>query len=255
MEIIDTVYAAAKNIAVYSSPEGNCEAVAEHALGMLLALQHNILRADRQVRAFNWQREANRGIELAGKTIAIIGFGHTGSAFARKLQGLDMNILAYDKYLPKGYVAAKNTANHALEKKTNTYIDYQTFVKESNYETIFETADLVSLHLPLSAETRFLVNDSFLAQFRKNITLINTSRGNVVETASLIKNLQSGKVLGACLDVFENEKPTTFSERETEQYKKLYSFDNVILTPHIAGWTQESKYRMATVLCRKILGA
>ncbi len=265
MEIVDKAYAAEKNVAIYSSPEGNCNAVAEHALGMLLSLYNNICRADKEVRQFSWHREANRGVELAGKTIAIIGFGHTGSAFARKLQGLDMDILVYDKYLPKGYIdnnerranndepttkdEQQTTKNETTKIKTN----YKTFVKESNYETIFEAADIVSLHLPLSDETRFLVNDEFFTKFQKKITLINTSRGNVVDTRSLIKNLQSGKVFGACLDVFENERPNTFSEREFELYKELYSFDNVILTPHIAGWTHEAKKAMAIILCSKIL--
>ncbi len=262
MEIVDKNYAAEKKIAVYSSPEGNCNAVAEHALGMLLALYNNMCRANQQVRDFTWQREANRGFELAGKTIAVIGFGHTGSAFVRKLQGLNMNILVYDKYLPKGYINADfqqpncydaTIKTTTIKTTTTTKTNYKTFAEESNYETIFEAADIVSLHLPLSNETRFFADDHFFAKFQKKITLINTSRGNVVDTQSLIKNLQSEKVFGACLDVFENEKPNTFSEREFEQYKKLYSFDNVILTPHIAGWTHESKRAMADVLCSKIL--
>ncbi len=247
MEIVDKSYAARKNVAVYSSPEGNCNAVAEHALGMLLALYNNLLRADQQVRRFDWQREANRGYELAGKTIAIIGYGHTGSAFAQKLQGLDMNVLVYDKYLPKGY-----TENN-LNLITKTLRNPKTFVKESDYETIFKEADIVSLHLPLSQETHYFADDAFFSQFHKKITLINTSRGNVVKMTSLIKNLQSGKVSGACLDVFENEKPSSFSDNEQKLYERLYLFDNVILTPHIAGWTYEAKRRMAEVLCSKVL--
>jgi D-3-phosphoglycerate dehydrogenase / 2-oxoglutarate reductase len=235
MEIIDRAYAAEKGVAVHGSPEGNCNAVAEHALGMLLACANNMLRADRQVRDLNWQREQNRGFELMGKTIAIIGFGHTGSAFAKKLQGLGMTVLAYDKYLPKGY------ANE------------MPWVVETTYDAIFETADIVSLHLPLTDETHHLADENWFSSFKKNITLINTSRGNVVETSSLIKNLQSGKIQNACLDVFENEKPQTFSEQEINIFKQLYSLDNVLVTPHIAGWTHEAKARMAEVLCKKIL--
>ncbi|MEY4927112.1 MAG: hypothetical protein RI894_1548 [Bacteroidota bacterium] len=247
MEIVDKAYAALKNVAVYSSPEGNCNAVAEHALGMLLALYNNLLRADQQLRRFDWQREANRGYELAGKTIAIIGYGHTGSAFAQKLQGLDMNVLVYDKYLPKGYTETK------LNSVTKAPFNQKTFVKESDYETIFKEADILSLHLPLSQETHYFANDALFSQFHKKITLINTSRGNVVKLTSLIKNLQSGKVVGACLDVFENETPNTFSDNEKRLYENLYLFDNVLLTPHIAGWTHEAKHRMAEVLCSKVL--
>jgi D-3-phosphoglycerate dehydrogenase / 2-oxoglutarate reductase len=235
MEIIDREYAAEKGVAVHGSPEGNCNAVAEHALGMLLACANNMLRADRQVRNFDWQREQNRGFELMGKTIAILGFGHTGSGFAQKLQGLGMTVLAYDKYLPKGYAKAMD------------------WVIETDYSTIFKTADIVSLHLPLTPETRHLVEEHWLSQFQKNIVLINTSRGNIVKTASLIKNLQNGKIRNACLDVFENEKPNTFSTEEMNNFQKLYSFDNVIVTPHIAGWTHEAKEKMADVLCKKIL--
>jgi D-3-phosphoglycerate dehydrogenase len=235
MEIIDRVYAAEKGVAVHGSPEGNCNAVAEHALGMLLACANNMLRADRQVRNLDWQREQNRGFELQGKTIAILGFGHTGSAFADKLQGLGMTVLAYDKYLPQGYAKKR------------------TWVTETDCKTIFATADIVSLHLPLTPETRHLADDEWFAQFQKKIVLINTSRGNVVKTTSLIKNLQSGAIRNACLDVFENEKPTTFSTDEINLFQQLYSFDNVLLTPHIAGWTHEAKARMADILCKKIL--
>lgn len=235
MEIIDREYAAQKGVAVHASPEGNCNAVAEHALGMLLACANNMLRADRQVRNMDWQREQNRGFELQGKTIAIIGFGHTGSTFAQKLQGLGMTVLAYDKYLPQGYA------------------NPMTWVQETDYETIFRTADIVSLHLPLTPETLYLADDDWFFTFKKSIVLINTSRGKVVKTQSLIKNLQNQKVKNAALDVFENEKPATFSTDEINLFQQLYCFDNVLLTPHIAGWTHEAKQRMADVLCKKIL--
>jgi D-3-phosphoglycerate dehydrogenase len=234
MEIVDLPYARHKGVAVFSAPEGNCNAVAEHALGMLLAFFNHFRRADREVRAMVWQREANRGVELMGKTVGIIGFGHTGQQFAKKLSGMGVSVLAYDKYKPKGYA-----------------LDYG-FVTEATPEQIFEMADIVSLHLPLTPETRHLANDAWLQKFKKNILIINTSRGNVIPTKTLIEGLESGKLIGACLDVFENEKPQTFTETEKQLFQRLYEFENVLLTPHVAGWTVESLERLATVLFEKI---
>ncbi len=234
LEIIDLDYARQKGVAVYNSPEGNRNAVAEHALGMLLALANNFLTSDREVRQKIWQREANRGFEIMGRTMAIIGFGNTGSAFATKLAGMGMNVLAYDKY-----------------KRHYTY--HHPHVEAADMSVIFREADMVSLHLPLTNETKHLVNKDFLKKFNKPIIIINTSRGAVVNTADLIEALESGKVQGACLDVFENEKPDTFNTIENNLYDKLYQFDNVILSPHIAGWTRESKQRLAEVLAEKIL--
>ncbi len=233
MEIIDQVYAAQKGIAVFSAPDGNCDAVGEHALAMLLALANNSIQSDQQVRQKIWRREANRGFELAYKTIALIGFGHTGSAFARKLRGLDMTILVYDKY------------------KTN-YADDLDYVEESTMERIFKEADIVSFHLPLTEEVIHLADDNYFKKFKKNILLINTSRGKVIPTQTIINGLQSGKLTGACLDVFENEKPHTFTKKETECYNQLYQFPNVILSPHVAGWTVESKYKLSAILLKKI---
>ncbi len=235
LEIIDLDYAKAKGVAVYNSPEGNRNAVAEHALGMLLALSNNFLRADAEVRQKIWQRESMRGLEIMGRTMGLIGFGHTGSTLATKLSGMGMRILAYDKY------KTHYTNNHPQ-------------VEETDMATIFQEADIVSFHLPLTPETQHLVNTEFLNQFRKPIIVINTSRGKVVKTADLLEALKTGQVQGACLDVFENEKPDTFSEAEKKLYEALYSFDNVILTPHVAGWTVESKKRLAEVLTDKILG-
>lgn len=236
MEIIDQVYAAQKNIAVYSAPEGNANAVAEHAVGLLLALANKIAIADAEVRQMVWQREKNRGWELKGKTLSIIGYGHTGSAFAKCLMGFDMNILVYDKY------------------KTN-YVPkpYQSFIFESSWEEIFEKADILSLHLPLTPEVKHLVQDSFLKKFKKNIIIINTSRGMVIDTKALLRALVSGKVAGAALDVYENEKINSFSAEEKKMYQELYAMKNTILTPHIAGWTHESKRLIAQVLLEKII--
>lgn len=235
MEIIDRPYADQKGVFVMSSPEGNRNAVAEQALGMLLSLANNLCRSDREVRQLEWHREANRGWELMGKTIGIVGFGHTGSSFAAKLSGLGMQVLAYDKYLYSGYA------------------DHMPWVKEVQFlSEIQENSQIISLHLPLHSETKHLVNQKFIEQCRKGFVLVNTSRGKVVDTTAVIEALETGQMGGACLDVFENEKPKTFTETEEKQFKKLYQFDQVVLTPHIAGWTQESKRRMAEMLIEKL---
>jgi len=233
MEIIDQEYARKKGVAVLSAPEGNCNAVAEHALGMLLALANNLLIADREVRANLWQREANRGFEISGKTVGIIGFGHTGSAFARKLQGMELRILAYDKY------------------KVDYTAPYD-FVEESNMEEILREADIISFHLPLTLENHFLVDRNFIQHCKPGVILINTSRGVVVRTRDLIEALDNEKVGGACLDVFENEKPQTYTAEEQEMYRQLFASSKVILSPHIAGWTHQSLQKLAEVLLNKI---
>lgn len=233
MEIVDQVYAAQKGVAVYSAPEGNCNAVGEHALGMLLALANKLVQSDQQVRQKIWQREANRGFEIMGKTVGIIGFGHTGSSFAAKLSGMGVNILAYDKY------------------KSN-YAAHLTYVKETNLENIIQNADIISLHLPLTPETNHFLNTDFIAKAAHPFLLINTSRGTCVKTEDLLKGLASGKITGACLDVFENEKTPTFTDEEEQLYQALYSFPQVILSPHVAGWTIESKKKLASVLLEKI---
>ena len=234
MEIINQPYARQKGVAVFSAPEGNSNAVAEHALGMLLAFANNFRKGDREVRQMIWEREANRGFEIMGKTVGIIGFGHTGSQFAKKLAGLGVEVLAYDKYKAAGYA-----------------LDYG-FVKETTMEHIFEAADIVSLHLPLNEETKHLADYDWMTQFKKSIILINTSRGNVIPTSDLIRGLEEGVVRGACLDVFENEKPDSFSDTERSVFEQLYELENVILTPHVAGWTVESLERLAMVLLDKI---
>jgi D-3-phosphoglycerate dehydrogenase / 2-oxoglutarate reductase len=277
MEIVDLPAAAARSISVFSAPEGNRNAVAEHTLGMMLSLAQNLNRADRQVRAFNWQREANRGFELRGKTIGIIGFGHTGSSFAAKLAGFGCRILAYDKYLPEGYIQSNFSSPESKLKspsmsafvngvkilgKWAQHIDSHKLIPHLNYEfssymeaslnTIFDEADVVSLHLPLTPETHNMVNQGFLNAFRKPILLLNTARGKIVNTAHLLSALEAGTVAGAGLDVFENEKPAQFSAAERRMYAQLYTLENVLLTPHIAGWTFESKQRIAAVLLSKI---
>lgn len=233
MEIIDQEYAREKGVAVFSAPDGNCNAVGEHALGMLLALANKFLRGDHQVRQKQWDREASRGFELMGRTIGIIGFGHTGSSFAEKLSGMGMQILAYDKY---------------KEDYTTNY----PYVREVNMNTIYKECDIISFHLPLTEEVVHLVDDGFIEKCKEGVILINTSRGKVIKTNTLVNGLESGRIAGACLDVFENEKTATFSPEEHVLYDRLYAFEQVILSPHVAGWTVESKRRLAAILLRKI---
>jgi len=234
MENIDSEYAKKKKIKCINAPEGNRDAVGEHALGMLLSLMNNLNRADREVRQGKWLREENRGTELMFKTVGIIGYGNMGTAFARRLQSFSVMALAFDKY------------------KENFGDD---FIIEANMDAIFEEAEVVSLHVPLTEETKYLVNDEFLSRFKNPIYLINTSRGKVVNTEDLVKNIKSGKVLGACLDVLEYET-SSLEKLEPKDLppalKYLYESDKVILSPHIAGWTFESNQRISLVLAEKI---
>lgn len=234
LEIIDLEYAKIKQIAVHRAPDGNCDAVAEHAMGMLLSLAINLKRADQQVRQKKWNREENRGWELMGKTIGIIGFGYTGRALAKRLSGFGLRVLAYDKY-QKNYAADMH------------------HVEETNMEQIYEHADILSLHLPSTPETKGMVDQNYWEKFKKPIVVINTSRGNIVSTQGLLEALNSERVIGACLDVFENEKPITYSKQEHLLFQKLFGLDNVLLTPHIAGWTVESKERLAKLLLDRII--
>lgn len=229
LENVDTEYAGELGVVCINSPEGNRDAVAEHAIGMLLNLFNHIKRADIEVRNGVWLRENNRGIELKGKTVGIIGYGNTGQAFAKKLSGFDVEILAYDKY----------KSEHA------------NFVGDAAMKDIFEKADIVSLHLPLTQETKHIANDQFFRNFRKSIFFINTSRGDVVKTSSLINAIERGAVLGACLDVLENEKLYTLSAKQQREFQFLKNSDQVLLTPHIAGWSDASKIRMIDALMKK----
>lgn len=233
-EVVDLEYAAARQIKTYFSPDGNNNAVAEHALGMLLALANQLVWADQEVRQKLWRREARRGWELKGKTIGIIGFGYTGSQFAKKLAGLEMNVLAHDKYLGNLDTLVPN-------------------VIESSKEDIQKKADIISFHLPWSEETHHYCDAAFIQGCKPGVILINTSRGIVVHTADLVQALKKGEVGGACLDVFENEKPSHFSPAEDALYQQLYEMTQVVLSPHIAGWSRESKINMARILLNKIL--
>lgn len=232
MENIDADYAKQKSIELFNSPEGNRTAVAEHAIGMLLSLFNQLNSADKQVRNGIWLREQNRGIELEGKTVGIIGYGNMGSAFAERLQCFGVNVIAYDKY-KKGF-----------ENK---------LVKETDWEQIYKETDVLSLHVPLSEDTLFLMNEKRFNQFKKPIYLINTARGKNVKTKDLITAIKEGKVLGACLDVLEYEN-TAFEKMDNSKkdYKALMKSDKVILSPHVAGWTTESYYKLSAYLFQKI---
>lgn len=235
MENIDVAYAESKGIRCLHAPEGNKDAVAEHAIGMLLSLFNNLNRADREVRQGKWIREGNRGHELMGKTVGIIGYGNMGSAFAQRLQGFGVNILVYDKY--------KSGFGNEL-------------IKECSMEQLFRECEVVSLHTPLTAETTYLMNDAFFNSFQKNIYIINTARGKSLNTADLVKNLESGKVLGACLDVLEYEA-VSFEDLDPVStpapFQSLINSPKVVLSPHIAGWTHESNYKIGKILAEKIL--
>jgi D-3-phosphoglycerate dehydrogenase len=235
MENIDVEYLEQKGIKCYNSPEGNRSAVGEHALGMLLCLLNKINIADRQLRGGKWNREENRGVEIEGKTVGIIGYGNMGSAFAKRLKGFDCNVIAYDKY------------NFGYSDE---------FVKEVSLEELLIETDIFSVHIPLTEETKYMIDDRFLDSFKKKIYLINTARGKVVKTIGLVEKLKSGKVLGAALDVMEYEdvsfEKMNFSDMPAE-LKYLLEAENVILTPHIAGLTIESNLKHAQVLAEKIL--
>lgn len=232
MENIDEAYCESRGIELFNAPEGNRNAVAEHALGMLLNLFRHIKKGDAEVRTGIWDREGNRGVELDGKTVGIIGFGNNGSAFARKLSGFDVQVLAYDKY--------KKVANLGQ-------------VEEATMERIFEEADVVSFHVPQTEETLFWGNADFFNSFAKPIYLLNMSRGKIVKTHDLLDAVDAGKVLGACLDVIEFES-SSFSEIDkNETLNRLLNHSKVLLSPHIAGWTQESYFLLSDVLADKIL--
>ena len=235
MEGIDLEFATSRGITCYNAPEGNRNAVGEHAMGMLLALLNRLLIVDAEVRKGVWLREENRGIELEGKTVGIIGYGNTGGAFARKLTGFDCKVLAYDKY-KSGFSDA--------------------YVEEVQMDRIFEESDILSLHIPLTEETTYLVNTSYLEKFNKDIILINTSRGKCVNTADLVSALEGGKVTAAALDVLEYENHS-FEDLDDaslpDAYRYLASSNSVILSPHIAGWTHESKLKLALTILEKVL--
>ncbi len=234
LESIDCEYAVAKGIHLIAAPEGNANAVGEHAIGMLLSLFNKLNQANNEVKSGHWNREANRGLELEGKTIGIIGYGNMGKSFAKKLRGFDVTVLCYD-ILPN--LGDENA-------------------KQVSLTELHEQADVVSLHTPWTLETNKMINADFMNQFKKSFWFINTARGNSVVTEDLVKALQSGKILGAGLDVLEYEKgsfETLFEGEKPAAFTYLLQAENVLLTPHIAGWTVESHQKLAQTIVDKII--
>jgi len=229
MDNIDEAYAAEKGINLINAPEGNMDAVGEHAVGLLLSLMNNFNIADAQIRAGSWQREANRGHELKGKTVGIIGYGFMGRSFAKKLSGFEVNVIAYDKY------------------KTGFSDKY---AREVSMEEIVKHSDVLSLHIPLTAETEGLVNEEYLFHFKKPIFLLNTARGKVAQVRAVLNAIKQGKILGAGLDVLESEKFPALAEQEW--FEELRQSNKVILTPHVAGWTVESYRKISEVMAEKL---
>ena len=233
LESIDCDYATAKGIHLIAAPEGNANAVGEHAIGMLLSLFNNLNKANNEVKSGQWKREANRGHELEGKTIGIIGYGNMGKSFAKKLRGFDVTVLCHD-ILPN--MGNENASQVSLSE-------------------LQERADVLSLHTPWTPETDKMVNSDFINQFKKPFWFINTARGNSVVTADLVEALKSGKILGAGLDVLEYEKlsfETLFEGEKPAAFEYLLQAENVLLTPHIAGWTFESHQKLAQTIVDKI---
>jgi len=230
MENIDCEFAQSKNIFLINSPEGNADSLAEHAVGMLLCLMHKIRISDREVRKNIWLREENRGDELLGKTVGLLGYGNMGKAFAKRLQGFGVEVICYD-----------------IEE--NVGDDY---AKQVSLVQIFAETDILSIHLPLTENTFYIIDNEFINNFKKNIYILNTARGKNVKTNDVIENLKSGKIIGACLDVLEYEQSSFENIDHNTDLQYLKQSDNVILTPHIAGWSVQSNEKMANIIVDKI---
>lgn len=227
LDLLDVDACLSRGIAVFSANEGNSDAVAEHVIGQLLSLAHKLHTSDTEVRHGLWEREGNRGFELKGKTIGIVGYGNMGKAVASRLSSFGMTILAYDKYAPSADFPA-------------------------TMEQIFRQADLLSLHIPLTAETRGLVSVEFVDSFKKPILLLNSSRGPITPLEPLLHGLRSGQIKGLALDVLPNEKLSSWSPVEKELFAEISTYPATIFSPHVAGWTTESYYKINEVLLKKI---
>ncbi len=232
MDNVDEVYALQKGIICFNAPEGNKDAVAEHVIGLMLTLFNKISKSNAEVRNHIWDREGNRGIELGGKTIGIIGYGNTGKALARKLSGFDVKVLAYDMYL------TNYTDNYAIE---------------SSLEELQSEAEVISLHVPLTTETQHYYNYAFFNTCKQPVYLINTCRGEVALLVDILRLIKEGKLAGAGLDVLPNEKLDAYTPEEHLVFNELLQFSNVIITPHVAGWSVESFRKISEVLAQKII--
>ena len=234
LENINVEYAEKNGVKVFNSPEGNMDAVGEQAIGMLLMLFNQLKKGDKEVRESVWNREGNRGLEISGKTIGIIGYGNMGKAFAKKLSGFDCKVIAHDKY------------------KTGFSDDY---IQEVSLTELQERAEVISIHLPLTTETKYYVGEQFISGCSNPFYLINTARGNHIKTSDLVNGLKNNKVLGACLDVLEYETSSfeTINAKELpKDFNYLCASDKVILSPHVAGWTEESYVKLSSFLADKI---
>lgn len=231
LELIDTVYATQKGIRCMSTPEGNCTAVGEQALLMLLALKRHLVKAAFEVKKGLWLRNENRGTELGGIKVGIVGYGHTGAAFAKLLAGCNLQVLAYDPY--------KSAFSSS-------------YISEASLDQVKNEADVISFHVPLTDETKHMANLHFFNELKRNPIILNTSRGAVINTADLVQALQSGQVSAAGLDVLENEKLGTHSHREQDVFNALKELPQVLLTPHIAGYSHEAFYKMSAFLLEKL---
>lgn len=230
LENVDLKEAQQRNIEVFNSPEGNCTAVAEHCMAMLLLLIRNLNQAQSDIKNYKFLREENRGFELTDKRVGIIGYGNAGKAFTRLLQGFSCDVVAYD-----------------IDTST-----YDSAITVASLHEIMHTCDVISFHCNLNETSHHLLNEDIIAHIGKNPIIINSSRGEVIKTTALIHLLEKNRIKGACLDVFENENFSTYNETEKTEFEKLKAFSNVILSPHIAGWTHESLYKMSNILFQKI---